>query len=308
MFALLKLRWYQIIRILKEIGLALLLVALFACASFLIALFIGLRDSDPLDILLLAGLLITVVDLWRKDKHFLLLLFGSRFSAKAYLSLEYGLLSLPFIGFLLGKGAYLSLLSLGILIPMISFLLPYRLRFVKQVSKQSLSIIPLRYFELRFFVEKRKMATLCIVLFLFGGIIHISAWILGMVFLAASLTEVFKYLEPRMMIQESFKRRLWQYLIFVQGILLLPTMVNLCMFPEYYLIYLYGWLCLGIALTLLIAYKYAHYTGWQSVLFSSNLPGTYILLSLLPGFVLLTAGAAYYYYLKALNNKAYAGT
>lgn len=308
MIALLKLRWFQAFRILQEIGLVLLLVALFACASFIIAVFIGLRDSSPQDILLLAALLIVVVDVWRKDKHFLLLLFGGRFRAKAYLSVEYGLLVLPFLGVLLSKASFLYILYLLVLIPSISFLLPYRLRFARQVSKQNLSFIPLRFFELKFFIEKRKVSMLFIVLLLFLGMFHISAWILGMVFLAAALTEVFKYLEPRMMIQEPFKSRLWHYVLFFQGILLFPTIANLLVFPGYYLVYLYGWLCVGIALILVFSFKYAHYTGWQSVLFSSNFPATYIILSLLPGFVLLTAGAAYYYYIKALKNKAYAGT
>ena len=307
MIALLKLRVLQGFRILREIGLLLIVVALFACASFLFALFVGLRDSPPIDIVLLAGMVTVFVDFLRKDKHFLLVLFGNRQKVRAYLSIEYLFLSLPFTVFLLGRQAYLPAAYLLASIPILSFILPYRLRFAKQVVKRSISFIPLRFFEIKFFIEQRPILAGIILILLFGGMVHISFWILGMVFIAASLTEVFKRLEPRMMIQESFKKRLFDYLIFFQGLLLLPTLSNLVVFPQYYLVYIYGWISLGIALVLLISYKYANYTGLREELFSSNMPGIFVLLSLLPGFVLVTGVAAFYYYLKAKKNMAYVG-
>lgn len=151
------------------------------------------------------------IDIKRRDKIFLKSIFSSWATAGLYCGIEYVLLSSPLIIFqftnkkwTMGIGLFFSCLLLG-------FISPFLRNSKSNSYKKSLVFIPLRFFEIRFLLEKQKIWLGAFILFALGGIYHFGFLVVALFFFILFLPEAFRHLEPIEManFQNHF---LWQKL------------------------------------------------------------------------------------------------
>lgn len=305
MLPLLTLRLKQFGRIIKEIGLPLLVVGLFAVSGFLFSGWASIRDMESVYAIGAIAVFILGLDLIRKDKAFLKQVFGHRIKISQQLFFEYSLVVLPILLFQLVNAEFLVVLASLLVILIIALISPSIVRFRKMSHKRSIHWIPLKYYELKFFLEQKPFAGAFIMICLFGGAIHISLWILGMVLSLTIIGEAFTPMEPIEMMNTSFIGKLINNLKVLVGVNLIPVIVIFLLDPGQWYILLYGLVSIIVVTVFMISYKYANYNGLTSRLFSTALPTVFMFLTLIPGFIIVTIIMAFFYFFKAQKNLSY---
>lgn len=311
--SLLRLRILQAYRYLAHIGFGLIVFALIILAGMLFSILGTVLEIPAKWAILAAGGLLIGIEIRRPDKFFLISVFDSYPQYWCFKFLEGILIASPILIF---QSIFLRWdIVIGTLatIAVVSIIPFYRLRWNGKERKRSIHFIPLSLFETRFYFEKNWFGVLIIVLLLFLGVLHISLWILGMVFIVMLPIEIFTPHESREMIhfESGFvKNKIFKNLAFFLAVVIIPTLACALSSPSYMFVFIYVVYALILALSLAISKKYNSYYGLANYWPSSKSTMILTLLMLAPGGILITNVAAVYYYIKAENHikSLYAGT
>lgn len=299
---LLALRLRQCYRILSEIGFLLAIVAVFAIAGAGLQALENAFSMDALISIPACVLIVLSIDLYRQDKSFLMTIFNTRTKLSTYLSIEYTLLTLPITIYQIINQEYIIAFLILILIQIYSLVSTYLVKAPLSGYKKPILYIPTSIFELKFFIEKQKIACFVVLTLLFLGSIHISLWVLGIALLMGMIPEIFAYKEPIEMtkFQDGFiNKKIGSYLLIFTSILFIPTFLTWLTSGMSIWIFLYGIVAILVALTISISIKYEHYYGLRSKVPSKTSTSIIIFLMLLPGFIIVTLGYAIMKYIKA---------
>jgi hypothetical protein len=302
--ALLHLRFMQIYRTLRSVGWLLLLIFVFAGIGIAFPALDNIIKLPRLVTAPLLFLLLLVVHFYRKDKQFLNSLFNYRRALILYIFIEYLLLTSPiwlFQCWRFGGTGLDTLAGIGIAASVFPFMFSYRIVAVKK----SLDIIPLKFFEFRFFIEKNPITWLTIWLLGFTGAFHIGFYACWVFIWMMCMPEIFRYFESKEMIhwQEAFVGiKIKHYSLFLMLIITLQTLCVLFFHPDMIFIILYLLLCFLSAVILNISVKYSAYSPLRYDGMVSTITAILTLLMLLPGGIVLTLGYAIRKYIKAEQN------
>lgn len=257
---------------------------------------------DQLFSLVFVALIILAIDRIRNDKIFLSQILGGKTGMGTYLSTEYLLFLSPLVIYKLITGNLLIAVGIIATIVAFSFTTTLLTKPTNQGYKRSMTWIPLKYYELKFFVEKKRVAFIAIIILLFLGVIHISLWILGIFILMGSIMEIFAAQEPIEMI--DWRTGFVASKIFAYSQIMLPPLIISSLLTFYMSdlsiwVYVYGISVILTALALAISNKYSEYYGLTDRI-KSTLPITIIaFLMLIPGFIIVTIGYTILKYRKA---------
>ncbi|MFT4536606.1 MAG: hypothetical protein ACJA1A_003230 [Saprospiraceae bacterium] len=299
---LLILRLTQSVRLIKETGIGITLLALFLLTGGILGAIEKLLEVDQLHSLVAVLLIILTVDRIRNDKNFLNQILGGEQKMGLYLSAEYLLFFSPLILYKLISGQYLITIGVIVTTILLSFLTTLLTKPINQGYKRSFKPIPLKYFELKFFVEKQRISFFLIVLLLILGVIHISLWILGIFVLMSFIMEMFAAQEPMEMIRwrsgfVSYK--IIGYFKVALPLLIVSSLLTYLRSDLSILVFVYGICVILTAIALAIANKYSEYYGLTDRV-KSTLPMTIIaFFMLIPGFIIVTIGYTIIKYRKA---------
>ena len=299
---LLSLRLTQTVRLIKETGIGITLLALFLMTGGILGAIEKLIEVDQLYSLVAILLIILTIDRIRTDKNFLNQIFGSKQQMGLYLSAEYALFLSPLILYKVIGGQYLITLSIIGTIAFLSFTTTILNKPINQGYKQSFKLIPLKYFELKFFAEKQRISFIVIIALLFLGVIHISLWILGIFILMSFIMEMFAAQEPMEMIKwrSGFvSHKIMGYYKVALPVLIVSGVLTYLRSDLSILVFIYGICVILTAIALAISNKYSDYYGLTSKI-KSTLPMTIIaFFMLIPGFIIVTIGYTIIKYRKA---------
>ncbi len=299
---LLSLRLSQSVRFLKETGIGITILALFLMTGSILGMIETLLKVNKLYSLVGVASVILIVDRLRTDKNFLNQIFGGKRSMGGYLIVEYLVIFSPLIIYKLIINQYL--ISLGIIgiVVLLSFITTLITKPTNQGYKRSFKAIPLKYFELKFFVEKKRISFIVTICLLFLGVIHVSLWVLGILILTGLIMEVFASQEPMEMVKWKPNFVLYKIIDYNKialPILLISSMMTYLRTDLSILVFLYGICAIITAIALAISNKYSEYYGLTDKI-KSTIPITIItFLMLLPGFIIVTIGYTILKYRKA---------
>jgi len=300
----LTLRSKQLYRLLRETGIVITLIAIFLLTGGILRFIEVALKANPIFAIIGPAIIVVVVDIMRNDKPFINQIFGSKIKSSQYLSIEYLLPFLPLIIYKLVIGQYLIALGIGATILILALLSPHISKPLNQGYKKSLSFISLRYFELKFFAEKRKTLFFITIALLFSGVIHVSLWILGIFMLMSFVLEMFMFQEPMEMIhwKEGFvRKKIVSYSLLLLPLLLVSSALSYLRSDLSIWVFVYGTIAILVALAVGLSNKYAEYYGFTKKLPTSTPMMIMVFLMLLPGFVIVTIGYTIMKYTKAEN-------
>lgn len=299
---LLNLRITQIWRFLKETGIGISFLALFLLTGGILGAIEKMLDLNQIYSLVAVVFIILTIDRFRSDKNFLHQVFGGKRQMGIYLSAEYLLFFSPLILYKLITGQYL--ITLGILgaTVLFGFITTLLSKPTNQGYKKSLKFIPLKYFELKFFVEKQRISFFVILTLLFLGVIHISLWILGIFIMMSFIIEIFATQEPIEMIKwkSGFVfHKILDYFRIALPVLIVSSLLTYLQSDLSFWVFVYGICVILTAIALAISNKYSEYYGLSDKM-KSTLPMTIIaFFMLIPGFIIVTIGYTILKYNKA---------
>ena len=299
---LLSLRLRQALRLINETGIGISILALFLLMGSILSLIEKMLMMDQVFSLVFVALIILAIDKIRNDKIFLSQILGGKTGMGTYLSTEYLLFLSPLVIYKLITGNLLIVVGIIATIVAFSFTTTLLTKPTNQGHKRSMTWIPLKYYELKFFVEKKRVAFIAIIILLFLGVIHISLWILGIFILIGSIMEIFAAQEPIEMI--DWRTGFVASKIFAYSQIMLPPLIISSLLTFYMSdlsiwVYVYGISVIITALALAISNKYSEYYGLTDRI-KSTLPITIIaFLMLIPGFIIVTIGYTILKYRKA---------
>ena len=299
---LLKLRLTQTVRLIKETGIGITLLALFLLTGSILGAIERLMEVDHLYSLVAIVIIIFAIDRVRTDKNFLNQIFGGKNQMGLYLSAEYLLILSPLILYKFICGQHLITLGILVTTVLLSYITTFLTKPINQGYKRSLKLIPLKYFELKFFVEKQRLSFFVIMSFLCLGFIHISLWILGIFMLMSFIMEMFAAQEPMEMIKwrSGFvSHKIICYFKFAIPVLVVSGVLTYLRSDLSALVFAYGICVILTAIALAISNKYSEYYGLTDRI-KSTLPMTIIaFFMLIPGFIIVTIGYTIIKYRKA---------
>lgn len=299
---LLILRLTQATRLIKETGIGITLLALFLMTGGILNTIENLLSIDKMFSLAIVTIIILALDRIRNDKNFLNQVFGGKQQMGLYLSAEYLLLFSPFIIYKLIIGQPIIYIGIIITIFILSFITTFLTKPTNQGYKRSIKTIPLEYFELKFFVEKRRGLFITIIILLFLGAIHISLWILGIFILMSFIMEMFSALEPMEMIEWKrgfVAQKIWKYFKLALPVLIISSLVASLRSDLSIIVFIYGILVILTSIALAISNKYSEYYGLTEKIKSTLPISIFAFLMLVPGFILVTIGYTILKYRKA---------
>ncbi|MEM9546937.1 MAG: hypothetical protein AAGA77_13235 [Bacteroidota bacterium] len=295
-------RGKQCYRYLREIGFGILAVAIFVLTGILFNALQSVLTMPSVSASWLAVVMLMLVEVKRKDTLFLLSIFNSIKEFRRYKIVENVVIVSPIIAFQLFFFQWdVIVLILGCCCAM-AFLPFHRISITNAERKIDLNFIPLTRFEIKFYIEKRIGLFIFITILLFLGVVHISFWIIGMLFLFMTPVEIYTPQESREMIFYKLgyvRNKIFDALQFFLLFIIIPTLSTWIANPSNGLIILYGIIALVLSISLAISKKYSSYFGVQ--ILSSSATSTMILTAvmLVPGGLFITLAAFIYYYLKA---------
>ena len=300
---LLLLRFKQLHRMFSETGYLLILFVLIVTLGLTSGGLVYFLQQSLSVICGVFGFLLLIIHYKRKDRFFIQQLLQRRQDRVLLYFLENLLGLLPFI-LLFGFGHSLMVgISLVFLALLPGLLDPYLPAAKLTNWKGRFTILPLRWFELRFFIEMNPVAFWFCVLVFCLSFTHWLVFPIACFLLQLCLGALFAYMESREMIkwEKSFVlKKILSYFGLIQ-ILVMPFMLlSMFLFPEHWYIPLLGELLLFTTLILLIGYKYKEYHPERVILGSgSSVIAIYVLLMYVPGFVIISLIYALICYFKA---------
>ena len=306
-FSLLKLRFFQTGRLIKSIGIGLILFALLITFGLLLQALSNILVYPPYYANIAVVALLFSIDSIRKDKGFLKSIFDYNFQISVLVFLEYFLLVFPLYFFQIWNGNHfvcLGILGSCALLALISPL--YKIK-KSAAHKSSLKFLPLSIFELKFYLEKNKWA----LVFLSGLFIltywHIAFYGAAMLSLCLILPEVFRWLEPPEMLlwHKGFLREKYiKYVLFTLPFMILTAFFGLVLHWEMRYIILYFLFSFYLVLWLSINFKYARFNPFFPELPGSHIMAMMTIFIIFPGGILITLVYALFQYYKAKKNLA----
>ena len=296
------LRFKQFFRLIMQVGPGLILLMLFLVSGVTLKFFQNILEFPPEYSLIFSLLLLLSIDFQRKDLAFLLQIFDTKTQMLLLLFFEYLLIVFPIIIFQLIWGIP-SVGGLLFLVPIIpTFLSGIIKKPLNDSVKQSIPLIPLQNFEIRFQVEKRKWIYL--VVFILGHLsyFHIAFFIVSIFLIALLILEAFNSNEPSEMIDWSpnfVLKKMKKNIQLVLSAYFLAIVQSLLFYSELKWLILYSVVFLMVMISMAICYKYSTYTPLYHYEKSSNVLGVMIVFSLLPGGILISIGFSIFHYFKA---------
>lgn len=300
--SLLSLRAKQAYRYLHEIGFGIIAIAIFILTGIILSALQSILLMPASGAVLMALVLLLSIELKRKDTYFLKSIFQTDFKLFQFKFIENIFISLPIIlfqGIFQQWSIILFIIGISGIVAILSFYLTHS---KKDGSKISLQKIPLSLFEVRFYFEQKLWSILLIWILLCLGGFHISLWILGIIFLSALSIDIFTLLEPGEMVQYQHQfvfhkilRNVGFFLFSIAG----PTLITLLLNPSSILIIIYGLAAISLSIVLSISKKYVSFYGVLENASSTKTATIIITLMLIPGGILITLAACFYYYFKA---------
>ncbi len=300
--SLLLLRSNQCYRYLNEIGFGIIIVAIFILTG---VIFTALQKvlAIPAIVAPIFSLLILIsIEIRRRDTFFLKSIFESKKGFIRFKFIESVLIISPILIF---QGLFFKwhIVLLIISICSMNACFPFHLFNSQQKErKPDFNSIPLTLFEVKFYIEKKTWVFVLIWALLILGAIHISLWIIGMLFLCTLPVEIYSPIESREMINyRSFfvRKKILDSIIFFVLFVSLPTVVTLVFNHTNLVVLLYGIIAMFLSLILSVGKKYSSYYGVNEFVPSTTSTMILTFLMLAPGGILITLSACIYYYIRA---------
>lgn len=302
------LRLKQIKRAVTQAGVGVILLAALVTSGIAMQMMAALREMDWPTIGLISLTLAWSLQATRKDLPFLRSICKNSWAFKGLLSAEYLMLLSPLM-LLYGWGwqwpQILVIAGASIITALTAELIPIT---SKQQTKKSLPFIPQNNFEIKSRIEKNPFLFAAIYGMSFFSFFHISFFPISIIILSTVLADTFKYLEPTTMVHWKKKfvfEKLKRNIGFLSLAYLPPFLLCLFFQWDFKWIAVYAMVILLTIITLTICFKYANYSPLYPELGSSNTLSFLLLLSFLPGFILITIGYSLVKYFKAEKNIRY---
>lgn len=305
---LLQLRLLQTYRMLKEVGILLLLLLVFVSIAFVSSLALALVQSSFWESFILGNILIASIHFSRPDLGFLQIYTSTIFRLRILLWAEYLLALSPLVimvGLYLNGGAIAGLLLSSFLI----FILPVRRSsFLWKSWNPPLKWVPGPLFELRSLLRRRLVFALIIYLVGYLSFVHIAFFILCVIAGSLLISTAFEWVEPPALIKwekHFFSKKIMQHTIFIQG-LLMPIYLEVLIFHTAdYIIAIFGIIMIQLFLIFSIFYKYAFYHPKAVKISQSINHALFFLFLLIPGFQVISILICVWYGVKANKNMSY---
>lgn len=305
---LLLLRLKQAWRAVISAGIGWVLLMLFVVMGVLLQFFSNLLLLPAKYSIILAAIGILSVHINRKDLMFLKSVTSNILQFRLILFTEYTLILFPVILF--------QLLQLNFWVSAWLFILPLLLAFLADflkapktaAIKTSIPFLPLQAFELKVFIEKRKIAMAFCYGISYLSFIHISFFLISIFCCAVACLDAFKSTESREMIHwnKHFLRfKLILNIKLVSALFIIPIIIALGFNWDLKWLILYAFLYLITMICLVITYKYAHFTLIYDTAGSSNILMILALLAILPGGILIAVAFGFYNYFIAKRKLQY---
>lgn len=308
MTRLLQLRLLQAYRMLKEVGVLILLLLAFVSIAFISTMALALVQSSFWESLILGIVLLLSIHFSRPDLGFLQIYTSTTLRLKTLLWAEYLLALSPLIfivALYLNAGAMAGLL----LSSMMVFILPIQRSLLLWKSwNPALSWMPNSLFELRSLIRRRLVFALIIYLVGYLSFIHMAFFILCVTLGSLLISTAFEWVEPPALIKwdkHFLSKKIIRNTIFIQG-LFIPIYLEVLIFhPSEYFIAIFGILLVQLFLVFSIFYKYAFYHPKAVKISQSLNHALFFLFLLIPGFQLIGIFICIWYGIKANKTMSY---
>ena len=306
--SILFLRLKQVQRAIVQAGLGVILLAILVTFGMAMQIIVALREMDWPTVGLISLVIAWAIQASRKDLLFLRSICKNRWSFRSILAAEYLLLLFPLILLFSWDGRWLQMLAVTIA-PFITALTVDLIPISSQrQTKKSLLFIPSKNFEIKSRVEKNPFLFSFIYSLSYFSFFHIAFFPVSIIIISTFLVDIFKYFEPSTMVHWH-KSFVFEKTIRNVGLLFLaylpPFLLTMFFQWEFKWVAVYAIVILITVTVLAICFKYANYTPLYPDMKNSNTIGFLLLLSFLPGFILITMGYSFVQYFKAKKNMDY---
>jgi hypothetical protein len=286
MKAYLTFRLKQAFRQLKSVGIGYLILLIILTLGITTSLLQQAQQLSSMQSAVLSFILAGTVHISRKDRKFISKL-GHQWS---YFIVDYVLFLIPLgilLLFLNGLPAALGSLAglLTAFIPLPTFSkksMPAKLDFL-------LNKIPISFFEWRMVIRSGGIFSVIIYLIMLGVSWSIPGFCLSIFFCFIIIPVAYEYLEPKEFITRAdgfIMRKIMQHsALFQLGLLPLYLLFLISNFENWYFVPV-AFILSECLLMMSIITKYKRYTPRRERVYLTNVIGAYILLLLLPGFVI----------------------
>ncbi len=303
---LLRLKQFQ--RAIAHAGIGVVLLALVVTFGMMMQALVALREMGWQDIGLIALVLAWSLQASRKDLLFLRSICQNGWVFKSVLVSENLLLLSPLILLYSYGGQWEQVLAITIAPIFTAMTVDLLPTAKKKQTKKNLHLIPQKNFEIKSRVEKNPILFLFIYALSFFSIFHISFFPISIIILSMFLADIFNYFEPTTMVhwKKNFVFEKIKQNVGILALAYLPPFL-ICLFFqwEFKWVAIYAMVILITMAALAINFKYARYSPLYPEMGSSNTLGFMMMLSFMPGFVLITIGYSFFQYFKAKKNMQY---
>ena len=302
---ILSLRLKQGLRAIVQAGVILVMFALLVTFGLAMKALVALQEMDWQAVGLLSFMGTLSLHMSRKDLSFLQSICNDAQTFKSVLASEYILLLSPLILLYVQGGQWRHILAMFIgtlLTVLITPLIPLP---EKRTTKKPLFFLAHKNFEIKSRVEKNPLLFALIYSMGFLSFLHIAFFPISILIISTFLADTFKHLEPVPMVhwQKSFVLQKIKSNIRFLLLVFLPPFSGCLLFQwTFKWVAVYTMAILITVAILAICFKYANYSPLYPALGSSNTLSLLLLLSFLPGFILITIGYSFVLYFKAEKN------
>lgn len=295
-------RVLQFFRMIRSIGIGLLLVAIVITAGIWGKLLDFLASANVVQITAISLLVTGWIHLKRSDRRFLE---KGSLRAQMFCALDYGLLLLPLTALLLVLGVGFA--AFAALSGLVWAMLPPGLLFRESriLSQRLLPLIPVKAIEWRYIFRKYGFVMFCTIGLFAATFVHLGFYIGGQFLLWTMVMSGFEYTESANLLpctrEEAFKR--WRqsalilHLMAAPGYLLLPFHGF-----NYAWMALYGFVANESLLLLCFAWKWATWYPGRYHPRNAITLSLALLFLILPGFAVIPLIQGIYYAKKAIHN------
>lgn len=305
---LLLLRLKQAWRAVISAGIGWVLLMFFVAIGVLLQLFSNLLLLPANYSSALASAVILSVHMNRKDLIFLKSITYNILQFRLILFTEYTLILFPVILFQLLQPNFWVSASLFIPPLLLAFLADFLKAPKTAAIKTSIPFLPLQAFELKTFIEKRKIGIAVCYGISYLSFIHIAFFLISIFCCAVACLDAFKSTESREMIHwnKHFLRfKLIRNIKLISILFILPMIIALGFNWTLKWLILYAFLYFITMIYMAITYKYAHFTLLYNTAGSSNILVILALLAILPGGIFIAIAFGVYNYFIAKRKLHY---
>ncbi len=306
--ALIRLRFLQIYRILKEVGWLILLLLLFVSVALVSQLIYGLINSSFEQALSLGLVLLAVIHFGRKDLVFLRTYTYDIPQLRRLWMTEYLLAVAPLVLISLLSLNWQAALGLS-LSAFCTFFFPVsHSSFWKKSWNPDLKWMPDELFEMKSLLRRRL--PFLIVIYLLGllSFLHIAFFVACVVLGSLLINSAFEWVEPPTLInwqERFFTKKIARHSLFIHLAFSPIYILSLIFHSEAYYISVIGIFILQLSLIFSIFYKYALYRPQIRRLPQNMVHAIYFLFLIIPGFQAVCLLLCVWYGIKAHKTMRY---